>query len=283
MARVPVPVQRVLTALVAAPLFLAAVFWLPASWFLLFVVLLLEGAVVELARMARAWVPEAPVLWLLALVPLAAGAMVHAVVRGPAIAGPPGLHLLLAATVVSVGLGGLVLFSRTPVSQALPAAGIFAFGTAYFTVPAVSLWWLRVWDPWLVVLLLVVVWANDTFAYYVGSRFGRHRLAPVVSPKKSWEGAIAGFAAGVGITAAWAAWRLGSVPVGLLAVGAATTVAAQIGDLVESMVKRGAGVKDSGHLFPGHGGFLDRADALLFAAPVLLIGLWLLGMVPLEP
>ncbi|HKI85559.1 MAG TPA: phosphatidate cytidylyltransferase, partial [Thermoanaerobaculia bacterium] len=112
---------------------------------------------------------------------------------------------------------------------------------------------------------------------YLGSRFGRHKMAPLVSPKKSWEGAVAGFVTGLLATWIWSYWRLGTVSAGLMAVGAGTAFFAQIGDLVESMLKRAAGVKDSGALLPGHGGVLDRMDAMLFAAPVLLLGLWWLG------
>ena len=111
----------------------------------------------------------------------------------------------------------------------------------------------------------------------MGSRFGRHKMAPVISPKKSWEGAAAGFAIALIAAAVWSVARHGALRPGILALAALTAVAAQIGDLVESMIKRGAGVKDSGRVLPGHGGVLDRMDALLFAAPVLLLGVWLLG------
>ena len=102
-------------------------------------------------------------------------------------------------------------------------------------------------------------------------------MAPVVSPNKSWEGAVAGLVVAVLATAAWSWWRLDRLSWPLIALGAVTAVAAQMGDLVESLIKRGAGVKDSGNLFPGHGGVLDRMDALMFAAPVWLLGLWLVG------
>lgn len=117
---------------------------------------------------------------------------------------------------------------------------------------------------------LLVNWVGDTGAYYVGRKFGRHKLAPKVSPGKSWEGAIASAISGVifGLiylpltikgTALWVA--------ALLALAA--NVAGQVGDLAESAIKRGAGVKDSGSLLPGHGGLLDRVDSTLFALPVL--------------
>ncbi len=128
-------------------------------------------------------------------------------------------------------------------------------------------------DPWLLFLLYAIVWLGDTAAFYVGSAWGRHKMAPVVSPNKSWEGAIAGFLTGI---VADRAVELVAARRG--AAGAAdrwprsTAVAAQLGDLFESLLKRGVNVKDSGRLIPGHGGFFDRVDAMLFAGPVMLGG-----------
>ncbi|HXE30499.1 MAG TPA: phosphatidate cytidylyltransferase, partial [Terriglobales bacterium] len=118
---------------------------------------------------------------------------------------------------------------------------------------------------WLV-FLLVVVWVGDTAALYAGRAWGRHRLAPRVSPGKSWEGAVASMIAAAAVGAGVGAWQHAYI---LIPVAIAINIAAQVGDLAESALKRGAGVKDSGTLLPGHGGVLDRIDALLFAAPVL--------------
>jgi len=98
----------------------------------------------------------------------------------------------------------------------------------------------------------------------------------VISPKKSWEGSVASFVVAVAAALVWTRLRLARLDLGLLAAAMLTAIAAQIGDLVESMIKRGAGVKDSGKILPGHGGVFDRIDAMLFAAPVLLFSLWLL-------
>jgi len=122
----------------------------------------------------------------------------------------------------------------------------------------------------LLVLLLVIVWLGDTAAMYVGSMIGRHRLAPRISPGKSVEGAIAGIVAGslAGLLAHF--WWFHRLPIGhALAIGALVGCAGIAGDLAESVLKRAAGAKDSSHLLPGHGGFLDRIDSLLFAGPVL--------------
>ena len=129
---------------------------------------------------------------------------------------------------------------------------------------------LRAMNPWWLAFGLVVSWIGDTGAYYVGRRYGRHKLAPRVSPKKTWEGSIAS-AAVSGIAGALALPRL--IPgVGIgqaLLLALAANVAGQVGDLAESAIKRGAGVKDSGTLLPGHGGLLDRVDSSMFALPVL--------------
>ncbi|MFB3814234.1 MAG: phosphatidate cytidylyltransferase [Terriglobales bacterium] len=200
---------------------------------------------------------------------------------------------LLALSAAGAFVFLAVAMKRQDVAEAFPAAATSLLAVLYVAVPLALLVVVReLWaGGFLVLYLLLVVWAGDTFAYYVGRAFGRRKLAPRVSPGKTWEGTAASF--------------LGSIVVGslvlqygreisdaLLSVGlvarryayltpqpaplaesvfltAAINVAAQLGDLVESLIKRGAGVKDSGALLPGHGGMLDRIDALLFAVPVL--------------
>lgn len=127
-----------------------------------------------------------------------------------------------------------------------------------------------VWNPWPMLFFVFIIWANDVFAYLVGMTFGRHRLFERLSPKKSWEGFFGGLAGAfaVGLVAsyvfgyAWWVWTL------LALIAAVTGV---LGDLAESMFKRAAGVKDSGALIPGHGGVLDRFDAMLLAAPFVVV------------
>jgi phosphatidate cytidylyltransferase len=124
---------------------------------------------------------------------------------------------------------------------------------------------------------LALNWAGDSVAYYVGRRLGKHKLAPVVSPKKSWEGAIASVLGSVILGLIYLGYFVPSIAFWKVAVIAAVSnIAGQIGDLAESAIKRGAGVKDSGNLLPGHGGMLDRVDSSLFALPVaylLIVGL----------
>jgi phosphatidate cytidylyltransferase len=267
--------QRLLTAAIGTPLVLAAVFWLPGWWFFVFMAAVIDWAAFEYLIIVRPRAPHAPLRLLLLLTPVAAYAISFALSNNTDL-GALRLHLLAGALVISVGLGTVLLFSRTPLEETIPALGILGFGVPYFALPIATVFRLKQIDPWVVFLLLAIVWLGDTAAFYVGSRIGRHKLAPDVSPKKSWEGAAAGFIVGIAAAVVWTRLRLHRLDWGILAAAVVTAVAAQIGDLVESMIKRGSGVKDSGSILPGHGGVLDRMDAILFAAPVLLFTLWLM-------
>lgn len=195
----------------------------------------------------------------------------------------------------------LMSLRREPLAQALPDAAISYIALPYVGLTLGLLLVMRAeWNGSLFVLyLMLLVWCGDIAAYYVGRAIGKHKLAPRISPGKSWEGAIASAVGAVGV--GWLLFRFiepishalrgahllvphayshGAVvqpaftlaPLWLVALFAVVVnVAAQLGDLVESALKRGAGVKDSGALLPGHGGVLDRIDALLFALPVGLI------------
>ena len=135
----------------------------------------------------------------------------------------------------------------------------------------------EVWIPWVFLFYLFLVWGNDVFAYLVGVTMGKHRMCERLSPKKSWEG-FAGGVAGSAAVGAIAASVLGGsygVWIGLAIVVALSSV---VGDLIESMFKRDAGVKDSGAIMPGHGGILDRFDALIISAPFALIYLYVIMM-----
>jgi phosphatidate cytidylyltransferase len=114
-----------------------------------------------------------------------------------------------------------------------------------------------------------VTWANDTFAYFAGLTFGKHRLMEHVSPKKTWEGFAGGVVGSLVAALAMQHWRLAAElsPGGALLLGAGAAVVGPLGDLTESLLKRAYAVKDSSRLIPGHGGLLDRIDALLFVAP----------------
>ena len=164
-----------------------------------------------------------------------------------------------------------------------PAAniGITFMGVVYVALPFSLMCYIPIigseaWSPWMMIFYVFIIWANDVFAYLVGMSVGRHRLCERLSPKKSWEGFFGGLAGAVatGLAAAYALdanyWVWG----GLALVASLSGVA---GDLVESMFKREAGVKDSGQVIPGHGGVLDRFDALLLSAPYVFLYLLLVG------
>jgi phosphatidate cytidylyltransferase len=267
-------VKRLLTAAVGVPLALAAIFRLPGWAFFLVAALILTGAAYEFSRLARSAAPRSP-WWLLpVLVPAAAALLARGLSDGVAV---DGFHALALGALAAIGVGTAVLFAGAPAAESLMAMGGLAFAIPYFAVPIAALYRLQQHDPWVLFLLLAIVWLGDTAAFYVGSAWGRHKLAPAVSPNKSWEGAIAGFAVSLASVAIWGVWREGTIAPELLVIGAATALASQVGDLVESLFKRGAGVKDSGDLLPGHGGVLDRMDAMLFAAPVMLLLLYACG------
>lgn len=268
--------QRLLTALVGIPIALLAVFRLPGSWFLVGVVLLLELAVLEYTKIGEHWAPGGILKSLLILVPAATFLLAGGLLPADR-AGLEGAFVWLALILMTIGAGALAISARAPIEQGAASIGLLAFGTAYFALPSASLYRLQVVDPWVLLLLLAIVWLGDSGAYYVGKTLGRHKLAPRVSPNKTWEGAIANLVAGLLAATAWSFWRTGTVDLGIVLLAGVVSIAAQIGDLVESLLKRGAGIKDSGSILPGHGGMLDRMDALLFAAPVMWLGVELLG------
>lgn len=147
-----------------------------------------------------------------------------------------------------------------------------AFGIIYIAIPLSYLVLLRnlVSGQWWILFVLVIIWANDTAAYFTGKTMGRHSLCPSISPKKTVEGAIGGLLGG--LLAAFFFNRylmMGLGAGGVLALSIVLGIVGIIGDLSESLLKRSAGVKDSGSLIPGHGGILDRIDSLLFSIPVL--------------
>lgn len=182
---------------------------------------------------------------------------------------------------LAVGLTGLVLFSgwiwhlwRGPLSEApLRTAHLltaFVYGSGGLTALAAlrqgtdGVWW--------VVASLVITWGNDTAAYFFGRLFGKHRLYPEVSPNKTWEGFAGGFVGSVGFLFIQRQFFFSSLSViDCLVLGGLASVLGPVGDLSESMLKRAYAVKDSGRIIPGHGGMLDRLDALIFNAPMVLL------------
>ena len=186
-----------------------------------------------------------------------------------------GLTLLFAPepaiTVVLIAVAAMTLALRvSDLKQALPYAATFILGVVYIFGAWRCAIGLRGVDPHWLMLTLLVSWAGDTAALYVGRSMGRHKLAPRISPGKTWEGSVGSITAGLLAAAVYAHYLIPSARWWLvLALAAAANVAGQAGDLCESAFKRGAGVKDSGTTLPGHGGWLDRIDSTLFAVPVV--------------
>ncbi len=212
----------------------------------------------------------------------------------------------VAAVVVVILLAPFCLVVAhmwSDLEECLVSAGVSTLGLLYVSVSLVCLWnlWNRQFGSLFVFFVLVVVWSGDISAYYTGKNLGRTKLAPRISPGKTWEGAIASFVVSVAL-GAWILLTLEPLlswlvahelisPVGIsgwpiphyphrvphyplwfaVAASAVVNIAAQLGDLVESAMKRSANVKDSGSILPGHGGLLDRIDALLFASPMAVL------------
>lgn len=227
--------------------------------------------------------------------PVAAGMVLAAVAR-PDFAGMAPWVLGLVGG-LAVGSLKLALVSRGPKGSPLGAVSVTVFGALYAGLPVAFIallhampttmdWGQLTPSPWMglmvVALPLAATWIGDAAAYFAGTAWGKKKLFPSVSPAKSWVGAWAGTIAAAGAGVAWlpvARPFLPGVPVAGLAMaaafGAVLGMAAIVGDLAESLLKREAGMKDSGSLFPGHGGVLDRLDALTFTLPTAYILLWI--------
>lgn len=190
-----------------------------------------------------------------------------------------GIEISMAMTIIFISLVipicmviELFKVSQTPMSNIATTI----LGIVYVTLPLTLMMYIplflggNTWQPWYFLFYLFIVWANDVFAYLVGITMGKHRLCERISPKKSWEGFFGGIIGAIGVGALGAYFLDGryEIWIGLAAIIAITGV---LGDLVESMFKREAGVKDSGNIMPGHGGVLDRFDALLISAPFAFI------------
>jgi len=248
---------RILTALVLIPLVLAGIFYLSDLGVLAVIVVLAFLAGLEWAE----------------LIHIGRGGRIAFALLG---AGLTGVASGLAPEMIAAAalVWWVLVAAELPLFLAQTDAPVYrapdALAGLVTLVPALALLGGLITDaPWAAVAVLAAIWAGDTGAYVVGSAFGRHRLAPHISPGKTWEGLIGGALLGgaAGGALAWLAPGLASIPV-LSALGAVVVVVGQVGDLFESMVKRRAGRKDSGRWLPGHGGILDRIDSLTAAVPV---------------
>ena len=249
---------RFATGFLAGAAALAAILLLEPDGFMLLAILMLEVATVEFVRLGRRGGAGSGLLALLVVVPTVSALWI--VESGVS---PP---VVLAASPLVFGLCALA--ERSDPRSSLATLGWSSFGAAYLVLPAWSMYEIHAADRYLLVALLVSVWANDTVALLVGSKFGRRKMAPRLSPNKTWEGSIAGLIAGLAVGVVGLELVTGSVtPSGAVLFGV-VSVTSQVGDLMESLLKRAVGVKDTGSLLPGHGGMLDRLDAILVASPV---------------
>ena len=184
-----------------------------------------------------------------------------------------------ALLIFVLGSAGIALATRQPLREVPGAISLGSAGMLFIALPFSYLVRMEGMDRGgreLVLFTLGLIWAGDTLAYFVGRSFGRIPMAPALSPKKTWEGALGNLIASLLVAVAFSRWmRVDAFS--LLIVAGLGNVAGQMGDLVESAYKRGAAVKDSGTLLPGHGGMLDRIDSLILASPVVwVVYQWLL-------
>jgi phosphatidate cytidylyltransferase len=183
----------------------------------------------------------------------------------------PQLSLELVLFGFLLGVAAIALWSRRPLAELLPSVSVSSAGLIAVALPlsaVVRLDGVDMIGRQLLLFTLVVVWVGDTAAYLVGRGFGRLKMTPHLSPQKTWEGAAANLVGALLVGVLFDYWLNISLTQ-LLAMAAIGSVAGQVGDLLESAYKRSAGVKDSGTILPGHGGMLDRIDALLLAAPAV--------------
>ncbi|HXV62419.1 MAG TPA: phosphatidate cytidylyltransferase [Vicinamibacteria bacterium] len=256
---------RILTAAIGVPLLLVIILAGSATLFVALVLGVALAAYRELARlMADVGGPPLPVGYL--------------VVAVTTLAFHPRFPLfqdLLPVAAIVIGVAAVLALG--PVRGTNVSIAATVFGAFYLGAPLGSVVWLRTAPTdhqarlW-VIFLLAVIMMGDACAFYAGRALGKHRLAPVLSPKKTIEG-LAGGLLGSVVTAAalQASYVTWLSPARALALGFVLSLSGVLGDLFESLLKRSAGVKDTSHLLPGHGGLLDRIDSLLFAAPVLFV------------
>lgn len=172
------------------------------------------------------------------------------------------------------GAVGIGLLTRRALQEVLPAIAISSAGLLFIALPfsyLVRINGIEAIGRQFVLFTLCLIWAGDMLAYFVGRFLGRVPMAPALSPKKTWEGAVANCFASLLIGVGFAHWMQMEMA-SMLVIAGSANIAGQMGDLIESAYKRGAGVKDSGSLLPGHGGMLDRIDSLILASPAV----WLL-------
>ena len=266
--------KRILVALAAIPLLLLATFWQETFLFKTIAVAGLGLALFEYLNLANA--RKIKTLRTEGLLSL--GFILLTWVLRPAVSWEGWGTLLLGLWILTLSF----LWSRRPLKEMISSVSVTFFGVAYFGLLGVYFFRLRELPggPWHLLFLFIATWAYDTGGYFGGRWWGKHKLAPLASPKKTWEGCAGGLALTlVGLLLLWrifpfypATYSLADI----LWLSLLLSFFGQVGDLVESLIKRSLNAKDSGSFFPGHGGVFDRIDSLLFNAPVLFYYLILL-------
>jgi phosphatidate cytidylyltransferase len=246
--------KRILTAAVLTPLFVWLILFAPFELFRVSLAIVGALAFIEFTQIAGA--EKVIPVWVGVL---AGVAFIYSKDATP--------------TVVIIALLGMTVALRADnLREALPAAGAFALGVIYVFGAWRFATELRLINPHWLLFAMLLSWVGDTAALYVGKSIGRHKLAPRVSPAKTWEGSMGSVVGAVIGGAVYAHYLIPSASIAQVVLAAlAGNIAGQVGDLAESAFKRGAGVKDSGTLLPGHGGWLDRIDSSLFTVPVVYV------------
>ncbi len=274
--------QRLLTAAVLAPLFLGAILWLPTLYVMVLFALVVAQGGWEWSALIGMRAGSQRALYVAAL--LIVLLMVARLLQTPGLL--QGLLVLATAWWVaalnwirrSEAAGGMADATAQGVSWPLALAGFLVLVPVWAAL--VVLHGNGSAGVWLLLTLMGIVWGADSGAYFAGRRWGRRKLAPHISPGKTWEGVSGGVATAV-LIALLAAWLMdfawASMP-GFALLAVVTALFSIVGDLLESLLKRRRGVKDSGALLPGHGGILDRIDSLTAAAPVYTLGLMMEGI-----
>jgi phosphatidate cytidylyltransferase len=274
---------RILTAVVLIPIIVALVWWGPPALLAAVAGIVAILALIEFFELANRVGLRAYQKWTVVCV---AGLFyaqysqgfveTHAVGEGVSLVRNAAGGVLSIEAILLVFVFGCVfigLITRRPLHEVLPSMAVSSAGVLFIAIPFSYL--VRLDDversgKQLVLFTLCLVWAGDMLAYFVGRSLGRVPMAPALSPKKTWEGALGNVLGSLLVAVFFARWMQMDV-VTLMVIAGLANIAGQMGDLIESAYKRGASVKDSGSLLPGHGGVFDRVDSLILAAPVVWV------------
>ena len=258
---------RILTAVILGPLVIGGIRYLPPLVMQGFFTLFIFIAALEWASLAGARTPASR--WLYALLTVALAVMLHQTIRSPA--AEYGV-LIFACAWWAVAAVWIVHYQIREAPRLQSGVGIAILGWVVLIPAWIAVYFLLVRWPTLLIALFVLIWSADILAFFGGRALGRRRLASRISPGKTWEGLAIGLVGTLILSAIWISLLQPASLAVVLVIVAVTLIASVVGDLLESLLKRSCGKKDSGSILPGHGGILDRIDSLLAAAPVFTVG-----------